>query len=322
MLRLAILDDYQNVALRLADWSRLRDRSEITVFERSFRDEDEAAAALAPFDILCTMRERTDLPASLIARLPNLKLITITGAKNRTLDLDAAAARGITVSGTSRRGHGHLATPELAWGLILSLARHIPHEAARMREGGWQTTLGHVLAGKTLGLMGLGRLGSRMVPVARAFDMDVIAWSPNLTPERARAAGAARVNKDQVFRRADVVSLHLVLGDTTRGIVGPAEFALMKPSAWIVNTARAQLIDEVALTEALRSRRIAGAGLDVHYREPMPDDDPFRVLPNVVMTPHLGFTVEELFRVFYEDTVENVAAFLDGAPIRLVNPGT
>jgi phosphoglycerate dehydrogenase-like enzyme len=321
MLRIAILDDYHDVALKMADWSVLRDRCEITVFNHAFRDEDEAAGALAPFDILCTMRERTRMPASLIARLPALKLITITGARNRTLDLVASAARGIVVSGTGRRGHGHLATPELAWGLILSLARHIPHEAARMREGGWQTTMGHVLAGKTLGLMGIGRLGSRMVPVARAFDMDVIAWSPNLTPERAAASGAVHVAKDELLRRSDVLSLHLVLAETTRGIIGASELALMKPSAYLINTARAPLVDEAALTDVLRSGAIAGAGLDVHYREPMPDDDPFRTLPNVVLTPHLGFTVEELFRVFYEDTVENIAAFLDGAPIRLLTPG-
>jgi D-3-phosphoglycerate dehydrogenase len=318
-MRLAILDDYQNVALGLADWSRLEGRCSVTVFRRPFRDIDDAAEALQPFDILCSMRERTAFPRELLERLPNLKLITITGGQHRTLDIEAATQLGIAVSGTTRRGTGHHATPELAWGLILSLARHIPLEATKMRSGGWQETLGTVLSGKTLGLLGLGRLGSRMVPIGRAFGMEVIAWSPNLTDARAEELGATRVERNELFARSDVLSLHVVLSERSRGMVGRQELALMKPGAFLINTARGPIVDEEALIEALAEGRIA-AGLDVFAIEPLPDDHPLRRLPNVVLTPHLGYTVKELFQVFYEDTVENVEAFLDGNPIRLVDP--
>jgi D-3-phosphoglycerate dehydrogenase len=318
--RIAILDDYQNVALSLADWSGLLARCDVAVFSEPFRSTDDAADKLAGFDILCSMRERTAFPAELLSRLPRLKMIAITGGQHRTLDLAAAKRQGIVVSGTTRRGTGHHATPELAWGLILSLARHIPLEATKMRRGGWQETLGTVLSGKTLGLVGLGRLGARMVPIGRAFGMTVVAWSPNLTDARAAEAGATRVDKDELFRSSDVVSLHVVLSERSRGIVGAAELSLMKRSALLINTARGPLVDEAALLAALSSGRIAGAGLDVYDVEPLPDDHPLRKLGNVVLTPHLGYTVEELFRVFYEDTVENVTAYLDGAPIRLVEP--
>jgi phosphoglycerate dehydrogenase-like enzyme len=321
-LQIAILDDYQKRALDLADWTPVEAQCAIQVFDRAFKSVDEAVERLQPFDVLCTMRERTALPRELLERLPRLKLITFTGAHHRTLDHEAATELGIVVSGTSRRGTGHHATPELAWGLILSLARHIPSESVSMRVSGWQRTLGQVLSGKTLGLVGLGRLGSRMVLVGLAFGMDVIAWSQNLTEDAAAALGATRVDKDELFARSDVVSLHLVLSDRSRGIVGRHELELMKPSAFLVNTARAGLVDQDALEAALRAKRIAGAGLDVFDREPLPDDDPIRQWPNVILTPHLGYSVEELFRVFYEDTVENILAFLAGEPIRVANPET
>jgi D-3-phosphoglycerate dehydrogenase len=260
------------------------------------------------------------VPAALIERLPRLKLIAITGASHRTLDLRAATERGIVVSNTVQGGGGRNATPELAWGLILSLARHVPAEAAAMRRGGWQTRLGSSLADKTLGLLGLGRLGRRMVLVARAFEMKVIAWSSNLTAEAAAAAGAERVEKDELFRQSDVVSLHLVLGERTRGLVGARELSLMKPTAWIVNTARGPIIEKAALVEALRQRRIAGAALDVYDEEPLPDDDPLRNLDSVILTPHLGYAVREAMAEFYEGTTANILAFLDGRPINIVRP--
>ncbi|WP_210495602.1 D-2-hydroxyacid dehydrogenase family protein [Microvirga antarctica] len=319
-MRIAILDDYQNRALDLADWSAVAAQCAIQVFDRAFPSIDAAVECLQPFDILCTMRERMALPRELLERLPRLKLITFTGAQHRTLDLAAATDLGIVVCGTTRRGNGHHATPELAWGLILSLARHLPFEANNMRHSGWQRTLGQVLSGKTLGLIGVGRLGSRMVPIGRAFGMEIIAWSQNLTDEAAAAVGVKRVDKQELFKRSDIVSLHLVLSDRSRGVVGRPEFALMKPTALLVNTARAGLVDSEALHAALIGKQIAGAGLDVFDREPLPDDDPIRQWPNVILTPHLGYTVEELFRVFYEDTADNVLAFLAGNPIRVVNP--
>lgn len=318
-MRIAILDDYQNLALTLADWSAVRARAEVVAFDRHLAPA-EAPDALKGFDAVCLMRERMAMPHGLIEALPDLRFIAITGAQNRTLDLAAAQARGIVVSRTERRGRAEFATPELAWGLILALLRHIPREAAGMRAGGWQTTLGTGLAGLTLGLVGLGRLGRRMVPVAQAFDMEVIAWSPNLTPEAAQAAGATWVEKRELFTRADVVSLHLVLGERSRGVVGAAELGLMRPGAVLVNTSRGPLVETQALVEALRSGRIGGAALDVYDVEPLPAADPLRGLDNVILTPHLGYVVEETMRLFHEDTVANVLAFLDGAPIRTLVP--
>ncbi|MFD1840568.1 D-2-hydroxyacid dehydrogenase family protein [Paracidovorax cattleyae] len=319
--RVAILDDYQGIALRMADWSALQQRCELVSFDRHL-EEDEAVAALQDFDAVCLLRERMAFPASLIERLPRLRFIAVTGIRNRTLDLEAALGRGIVVSHTERRGDGLGATAELAWGLILALARHLPQEFANMREGRWQTTLGTALGGRTLGLLGLGRLGRRMVPVARAFGMDVVAWSQNLTDEAAQAAGCRRVDKQELFARSDFISLHLVLSERSRHIVGAQELAAMQPHAVIVNTSRGPLIDRAALVEALQAGRIAGAGLDTFDVEPLPAGDPLRRLPNVVLTPHLGYTVEELLRPFYEDTVENLAAFLDGRPLRLLRPDT
>ena len=316
MLRIAILDDYQDVALSLADWTVLGDGCEIVRFDRNLASEDEAATALASFDILCLMRERMPLPAALIKRLPALKLVVVTGARVRTIDMEAAVARGITVCHTHAGESGH-ATPEIAWGLILSLARSIPEEDARIRTGGWQRTVGTVLGGKTLGLVGLGKLGSRMVPIAKAFGMEVIAWSQNLTEERATEAGVRRVDKETLFREADVVSLHLILGERSRHTVSAAELGLMTQGAWLLHTARGPLVDEVALVEALRQCRIK-AGLDVFDIEPLPADHPLRSMPNTVLTPHLGYVTEGTYAAFYRDTVENIRAWRDGAPVRVL----
>jgi phosphoglycerate dehydrogenase-like enzyme len=317
MTRIAILDDYQGVALKMADWSRLRRDCEIVVFRRNLATEDEAAAALAEFDAVCLMRERMPAPRSLIERLPRLKLIVVTGAHNRTLDLAAAKARGIMVSHT-RGGDSQYATPELAWGLILSLMRHIPDEHRRMRQGGWQESVGTALHGQTLSILGLGRLGARMAAIGRAFGMEVLAWSQNLTAERAQAAGAMLVAKDELFERADVLTIHLVLGERSRGLVGAAELARMKPSAILVNTSRGPIVREEALIEVLRARRIRGAGLDVYDEEPLPAEHPLRSLDNVVLTPHLGYVTEGTYRMFFEDMVEDIEAWRAGSPVRVL----
>ena len=318
-MRVAILDDYAHLALKLADWSACAGRCELQVFDRHL-SEDEAVEQLQDFDVICLLRERMAIPRSLLLRLPRLKLICITGSKHRTLDLATAIERGITVSFTARSQNGQFATAELAWGMMLSLARHIPAEVARMKIGGWQDSVGYALAGRTLGLLGLGRLGSRMVPIARAFDMDVIAWSQNLSTEAAAQLGATRVEKDELFSRSDFLSLHLVLSERSRGIVGARELGLMKPSAYLINTSRGPLIDHDALLEALRQRRIAGAALDTFEVEPLPDDEPLRQLDNALLTPHIGYMAEELLTDFYRDTVENLQAWLDGKPIRTLSP--
>ena len=317
MTRIAILDDYQHVAMTMADWSALLPDCELVVFDRNLATEDEAARALADFDVLCLLRERMPMPRTLIERLPALKLIVVTGAHNRTLDLAAAKERGITVSHT-RGGDSQYATPELAWGLILSLMRHIPQEHQRMREGGWQETVGTALHGRTLSILGLGRLGSRMASIGRAFGMEVLAWSQNLTAERAEAAGATLVAKDELFARADVLTIHLVLGERSRGLVGAAELRRMKPSAVLINTSRGPIVDEAALIAALERLDIRGAGLDVYDREPLPADHPLRPLGNVVLTPHLGYVTEGTYRMFYADTVEAIAAWRAGTPVRLL----
>jgi phosphoglycerate dehydrogenase-like enzyme len=313
--RIAILDDYQHVAMTMADWSALPPDCELVVFDRNLETEDEAARALADFDVVCLLRERMPMPRTLIERLPALKLIVVTGAHNRTLDLAAAKERGITVSHT-RGGDSQYATPELAWGLILSLMRHIPQEHQRMREGGWQETVGTALYGRTLSILGLGRLGSRMASIGRAFGMAVLAWSQNLTAERAEAAGAALVAKDELFARADVLTIHLVLGERSRGLVGAAELGRMKKSAVLVNTSRGPIVDEAALVAALEGRDIRGAGLDVYDREPLPADHPLRPLGNVVLTPHLGYVTEGTYRRCDADTVEAIAAWRAGTPVR------
>lgn len=315
--RIAVLDDYMGVAHRLADWTVLDTRAEVT-FLRHAIAPDRLAEELAPYDAICLLRERTDFPAEVLRALPNLKAIAATGRQNRTLDSVTAADLGIPIMTTGGSGNGVYATVELAWGLILGLMRHIPAESAALRDGAWQTRLGNALYGRTLGLVGLGRLGRRMALAAEAFGMNVIAWSPNLTPARAAEGGAAYVDKETLFRSADIVSLHLVLGPTTSGIVAAEDLARMQPHALLINTARGPLIDRTALLDALTQKWIGGAGIDVYDSEPLPADDPIRALPNALLTPHLGYAVQETFEAFYQETVENLNAWLNGVPIRLL----
>lgn len=314
-LRCAVLDDYQEAARRFGDWDRLGDAVELTVFTDHVADEAELVRRLAPFDAVVLMRERTPFPASLLARLPRLRLIVTSGARNASIDLAAAREHGVVVSGTASRSEP---PAELTWALILGLARHVVPEAAAMRAGGpWQHTVGTDLHGATLGVLGLGRIGSRVARVGAAFGMDVVAWSRNLTAERAEAAGARLApSKESLLAESDVVSVHLVLSERTRGLLGAPELALMKPGALLVNTSRAAIVDEQALLAALRSHRIAGAGLDVFGEEPLPAGHPFRELPNVLATPHLGYVTERNYSGYFTQAVEDVEAFLEGAPIR------
>ncbi len=319
--RIAVLDDYMGVAHEMADWSRLGDRADLEFLTDPLPEGSRAQAeALAPFDALCLLRERTPMPGDLLRQLPELRAIAMTGRRNRTLDDAAARELGIAVMTTEGSGNGVFATVELAWGLIISLMRHIPEENAAMHEGAWQPRLGTALYGRRLGLVGLGRLGSRMAQVAAAFGMEVIAWSPNLTPERAAEGGATGVDKATLFSEADVISLHLVLGPTTEGIVGREDLGRMKPDAVLVNTSRGPLVDEEALVEALRSRRIRGAGIDVFGVEPLPRNSPLRGLENALLTPHLGYSTRETFQSFYGDCVDNLDAWLEGRPRRLLDP--
>ncbi|OSC26381.1 hydroxyacid dehydrogenase [Mycobacterium vulneris] len=323
MPKVAILDDYAGVALQVADWSPVQKRAEVTVFDRHL-GEDEAADALRPFDVVCTLRERMAFPRTLIERLPQLKLITIVGRSLPNLDMAAATEHGILVAHSDfahpRFRSTRDATPELAWGLMIATVRNLADEHRNMRDGGWQSSAGMTLSGKTLGLLGLGRVGRRMAEYAAAFGMEVIAWSQNLTEQAAASAGARRVEKVTLFESSDVVSIHLVLSERTRGLVGAAELALMKPHAYLINTSRGPIVDEAALLAALESRRIAGAGLDVYDTEPLPKDHRLRLLPNVTLSPHLGYVTREMLGAFYSDTVESVVAFLDGQPIRIANP--
>lgn len=316
-MKVAVLDDYQRVALTYADWGRVQAAGEVTVFDRNLGSVDEAAAALADFDVICLMRERMPVPAELIERLPKLKLIVVTGPYNRTLDLAACEARGIVVSATRSANTGY-PTAELTWALILAAARHIDAEMRNVREGRWQTTVGTTLFGRALGVLGLGRLGTEVARLGRAFGMEVIAWSPNLTAEKAQAGGARLVSKAELFGEADVLSIHMVLSDRTRGLVGAQDLERMKPDAILVNTSRGPIVDEAALVEALKAERIGGAALDVFGQEPLPADHPFRTLPNVLATPHLGYVTRDTYEVFFHDTVEDIEAFLAGRPIRLL----
>jgi phosphoglycerate dehydrogenase-like enzyme len=316
-VRVAILDDYLDVARQLADWSAVAARCEVVAFHK-FTSEDEAASALADVDIVCTLRERSAFPATLLARLPRLKYIAVTGMRYDAIDVTAASSLGIVVSNSEVRQGGGVS--ELAWGLIIATARHIPHEDRSIRQGGWQTRMGVTLAGKTLGIVGLGRIGSRMAACARAFEMAVLAWSPHMTAERAASHGAVSVELDELLQRSDVVTLHLPLGDTTRGLIGARELALMRPEAILINTSRAALLDQQALVEALRGGRLAGAGLDVFEAEPLPPGHVLRGLENTVVTPHIGYFTREMLSVYYRDAVEAIGAFLDGRPIRVVNP--
>lgn len=319
--RIAVLDDYQDVAMSAADWGSVQARAEVVRFPLPLADAAEAARELASFDIVCLMRERTPFPHEVLKALPRLRCLVTTGVHNAAIDLAAARDCGITVCHT-RSGATEHATSELTWSLILAAMRHVPLEDRRIREGAWQTTLGHSLHGKTLGLLGLGRLGARVAAIAAAFGMKRIAWSPHLTAERAAAAGAVRVHKEDLFASSDVLSVHLVLGPATRCIVGDAELALMSPDAVFINTSRAGLVDESALVRALGERRIAGAGLDVFGQEPLPPEHPFLRMENVVLTPHIGYATHETYRIFYQDVVEDINAFLDGKPIRVLQADT
>ncbi len=307
-MQIAILDDYQSAALRMADWSALDGRANITVFVDHVSDENELAARLAPFNVICAMRERTALTRTLIERLPNLELIASTGRINAAIDVAAAEERGVKIVHT-----GYFPTPtvELTWALILASQRHLMREVSSVRSGGWQQTVGSDLHGRTLGLLGLGNIGGRVAQVGRAFGMRVIGWSQNLTAEKAAAVGAIAVSKDELFAAADILSIHTLLSRRTRGLVDAAALAMMKPTAWLINTSRSAIVDERAVLDLLRQRRIAGLAVDVFETEPLPPDHLFRSLDNVLATPHIGYVSEDLYRRFYGDTVRNIVEWLD-----------
>jgi phosphoglycerate dehydrogenase-like enzyme len=316
MTRIAILDDYCNGALAATDWSALG--ADIEVFtEHLGHDEDKVAAALAGFDVLVAMRERTPFPASLLTKLPNLKLLITTGMRNLAIDMEAGRAQGIDICGTAMLPYPAF---EHTWALIMALTKQIPLEDRTMKSGGWQKGTGVGLNGKTLGLVGLGKLGAQVARVGKAFEMDVIAWSQNLTDERCAEVGdVVRVDKDELFRRADVISVQMVLSDRTRGLVGAHEFDLMKPSAYFINTSRGPIVDEAALLDVMQNNKIAGAGIDVYDVEPLAVDHPYRKLENMVLTGHTGYVIKELYEVVYTEAVENIKAWSDGAPKRLLN---
>jgi phosphoglycerate dehydrogenase-like enzyme len=314
-MRLSILDDYQGVALDMADWSPLAGRIDIAVERKPFADENEAAQALADSEIVAAMRERTPFPRSLVERLPKLKLLITTGMRNASFDMVALRDRGVVVCGTEGGG---LDTAELTWGLIIGAARRIAEDHRSMRDGAWQTRIGHRLAGKTLGVLGLGRLGGAVARVGLAFDMKVIAWSPNLTTERAAAVGVERVDKEALLRQSDVLTVHVVLSPRSRGLIGRNDIALMKTTAILVNTSRGPIVDTYAVIEALETGRLGYAAFDVYDREPLPADHPLRRTPNVLLTPHIGYVTEENYRSSYPQIVENIAAFLDGNPVRVI----
>jgi phosphoglycerate dehydrogenase-like enzyme len=317
MAAIAILDDYQNVALRMADWSRLQKDNRVVVFNERLPDVDAAARALAEFDVVGIMRERTPFSRALFEKLPKLRLLVTTGKRNASIDLEAAQAHNVTVCSTGGAGR---ATAELAFALMLSLARHLREEFNAMRPGGgWQTTLGFDLEGKTLGILGLGNLGAKVARIGAAFDMKIIAWSENLTDERARERGAERVSKDELFNRADIVTIHSVLSPRSRGLVGAREFALMKPTALLINTSRGPIVDETALLAALRQKNIAGFGADTFDVEPLPGDHPLRAEPRALLTPHLGYVTEETYRDFYGGMVQAIEAWLAGQPINVLS---
>jgi len=314
-LRCAILDDYQNAALRLADWPSLKD-IDITVFDQPFASKHEAITALQDFAIVCAMRERTPFGADVLNALPNLKLLLTSGARNASFDLATAKARGVVVCGTGTVGNP---TAGLTIGLMLELTRKIGFENARMKAGErWQITLGEDVEGKTLGIVGLGKLGRQVAGIAKAMGMKVLAWSQNLTRETCEAAGVGYASKDELFATADIVTIHVVLSDRSRGLVSRTDLARMKPTAYLINTARGPIVDEAALLEVLQQRRIAGAALDTYSQEPLPVDHPLRKLDNVVLTPHLGYVTEDNYRRYYTDMVENIAAWRAGTPVRVL----
>ena len=320
MTKIAVLDDWQGVSRQTADWSQLAKRAELVFFEESLSEPDAAVKTLADFDIIVAMRERMKFPAAVIARLPKLRMIALTGSRTWTMDIEACNARRIVISNTGGE-KSTAATAEIALGLLLSAARYIPTADASMRNGRFQAGVpaGIVLDGRTLGVMGLGKIGSRLARYGQALGMKVIAWSQNMTQDQAQAAGARLVDKATLLAESDAITLHLVLSDRTRGILGAADLARTKPGAILINTSRGPLVDEAALVERLRSGKLI-AGLDVFAQEPLPADHPLRSLPNVVLTPHLGYCTQEVYAQFYRESIENVLAFLDGKPARVLNP--
>ncbi len=313
-MKIAVLDDYQGVARDMADWSVLSDH-QIVFFDQVYEGLQGFSQRLAPFDIICVMRERSPFGRDLLERLPNLKLLATAGMRNSAIDLEYCAERGIAVCGTQNSAQ---ATPELAWGMIISLARNIHIENARMREGSWITTLGTDLYGKTFGILGLGKLGQKMAQIAQAFDMRCIAWSANLTAEAAAAHGVERVEKDDLFRRSDFLTIHYKLGERSRRLVGGRELGLMKPSAYLINTSRGPIVDTDALIAALNKGTIAGAGVDVYDLEPLDPDAPIRRAQNTVLTPHLGYVTDGIYRAFYGQMVESIQAWISGQPVRVL----
>jgi phosphoglycerate dehydrogenase-like enzyme len=315
MAVVTILDDYQSVALSSADWSGVQERFELEVLTEPVADVDELTARLARSQVIVAMRERTPFPESTLARLPQLRLLVTTGMANASIDLAAAAAQGVTVCGTGGAGN---AMPELTLGMIIALLRNFAAEDAAVRAGRWQHTIGVGLAGRTLGVLGLGRLGTPVARLAQAFGMHVIAWSPNLTSERAAEHGVRAVSKEQLFAESDVVTIHMPLSERSRGLVGPQELSLMRPTAYLINTSRGPIVDERALVDALRGHRIAGAGLDVYDIEPLPVDHVLRTLPNTLLLPHIGYVTDDNYAVFYAEAVADILAWAEGAPIRVL----
>ncbi len=317
MVKVAILDDYANFALQAADWSALPAGTETVPLHEHVSDIRQLASRLQGCEVVSIMRERTAFPRTLLEQLPDLKLLVTTGARNASIDVQAATDLGILVCGTGGLGYP---TAELTWGIILSMLRYIPEEQTALRAGRWQSTVGVGVNGKVLGVLGLGRLGSQVATVGTAFGMEVIAWSQNLTPERAAECGATLVSKNQLFANSDILTIHLQLSDRTRGLVGQQELASMKPTAYLVNTSRGPIVDEPALVHALQNNTIAGAGLDVYDQEPVRPDHPLLKLYNTLLTPHLGYVTVEGMRAFYDGTVEDIAGYLSGNPIRMINP--
>lgn len=319
MTKVAVLDDWQNIAKRSADWAPLLKRAEVVIFEKPFRYADELAEALADFEVLIPMRERTKFPKAILDRLPKLRMIALTGARTWTINIDECNRRGIVISNTGQ-GNSGAATAELALGLLLSAARNLPAADASMRDGRFQTGVdpGITLDGKTLGIIGLGKIGSRMARYGQALGMKVLAWSQNLTDEQAAQAGAAKVDKTTLLKESDAVSLHVVLSERSQGLLGSQDLALMKPGAILINSSRGPLVDEAALLERLKAGKLIAA-LDVYDQEPLPAGHPLRSFSNTVLTPHLGYGSQEVYRVFYGESIENVLAFMDGKPIRILN---
>jgi phosphoglycerate dehydrogenase-like enzyme len=309
-MKVAILDDYQNAALKSADWGPVTAKAEITVFTDHLEETGPLIERLAPFDVVCVMRERTPLSREVLQRLPRLKLIASTGPVNASIDLQAVRERGIAVTNT---GYGSTPAIELTWALILAATRHLVQESNSMRGGGWQTALGRELRGRTLGIVGLGNIGSEVARIGLAFGMTVVAWSQNLTAEKAAASGAKAVSREQLFGVADIVSIHLISSARTRGLIGERDLALMKTTSILVNTSRGEIVDEVALVSALEKKAIGGAALDVFQQEPLPANHPLRRLSNVLATPHIGFVAEDLYRTFYGDAAASIAAWLESA---------